>query len=524
MPSLKRLLEETAVYRPRVVANNGCSHVVYNDVRLLEKGQSDLSGKVLYVGYASWAVSIREWADRSAFFFIKDCDLDRQFQEALPANAALVEYPAGTDLGGLYNKIKEVFGEEWHNLNNSLSLLQSLLYYRDLDELAEKAAAMLKNPVIIMDVSHTVLAHSTSIDFDDDIWRQHLEMRAFSFEYSAVIQRFYAAHDKSIPRDNTPYMVKTDKSPARRLVSKLYANGTHLGYFVTLEANRNFDSIDLNFYRLVGDVVANILNSDRNLYIEKGYPNYESIFIDLVDGYFANRSAFLRSIQGTELTRKTVYQVLCIELYNYSFDNPTDNFLKRSLDSILGRNWSFYFNGYIVAIVDVRGNEFTGIGERNELERLLTGHSLRAGLSCVFDDLYCLSQYYCQGLRALEISKQLHLPGSLFDYERCKFYDLILSIQKQERINERDLKQFCHSTIIKMQEYDQRHSTEYLNTLWAYLNSNKNIARTARRLFVHKNTAAYRLRKIEQLFHINLDDDFMLFMLYYSYLMLQIAD
>lgn len=56
--------------------------------------------------------------------------------------------------------------------------------------------------------------------------------------------------------------------------------------------------------------------------------------------------------------------------------------------------------------------------------------------------------------------------------------------------------------------YDREHGTEYYHMLHTYLWCERNRNETARRLFVHKNTLAYRLQKMEELFRLNLDDGY----------------
>lgn len=47
---------------------------------------------------------------------------------------------------------------------------------------------------------------------------------------------------------------------------------------------------------------------------------------------------------------------------------------------------------------------------------------------------------------------------------------------------------------------------DLLRTLWIYLHSNQNATETAKQLFVHRNTLHYRIRQIEQMLHVRLND------------------
>lgn len=54
--------------------------------------------------------------------------------------------------------------------------------------------------------------------------------------------------------------------------------------------------------------------------------------------------------------------------------------------------------------------------------------------------------------------------------------------------------------------HDRRHQTDYLQTLRAYCSTNGNISAMADALHVHKNTVRYRLTRLVDEFHVDLDD------------------
>ena len=57
-----------------------------------------------------------------------------------------------------------------------------------------------------------------------------------------------------------------------------------------------------------------------------------------------------------------------------------------------------------------------------------------------------------------------------------------------------------------LEESDRLQHTEYRKTLEAFFKNNQNISDTAAQLHIHRNTAIYRLGKIEELLEVNLDD------------------
>lgn len=64
----------------------------------------------------------------------------------------------------------------------------------------------------------------------------------------------------------------------------------------------------------------------------------------------------------------------------------------------------------------------------------------------------------------------------------------------------------CHRAAIQLYEHDCRHGTELLVTLEKYLYYNRSIQKAGEVLFIHRNTINYRLRKIEEITKLSLNE------------------
>ena len=68
------------------------------------------------------------------------------------------------------------------------------------------------------------------------------------------------------------------------------------------------------------------------------------------------------------------------------------------------------------------------------------------------------------------------------------------------------LTDFYHTGVAAIRDYDTLHNTNFLETLKLYLIHIDNPGAIAEQLFIHKNTVFYRISKIKEQFHLNLDD------------------
>ena len=66
--------------------------------------------------------------------------------------------------------------------------------------------------------------------------------------------------------------------------------------------------------------------------------------------------------------------------------------------------------------------------------------------------------------------------------------------------------ELLHPGLTRLRRYDERHGTDFYNTLYQYLLAERNVVATAKALFIHRNSMIYRLQRIQQLLDVDLDD------------------
>ncbi len=72
--------------------------------------------------------------------------------------------------------------------------------------------------------------------------------------------------------------------------------------------------------------------------------------------------------------------------------------------------------------------------------------------------------------------------------------------------DQREVLDYCNNKLYKLEEYDHANGTFLQETLLAYYMNGFNSARTAKALFIHRNSLIYRLKKIEELLEIEITD------------------
>jgi purine catabolism regulator len=117
------------------------------------------------------------------------------------------------------------------------------------------------------------------------------------------------------------------------------------------------------------------------------------------------------------------------------------------------------------------------------------------------DSVAGLRESVAQAVTALHLGRRIGGAARTFQYEDLGLERLLSGLRDQS-----ELRRFCADTIGPLAAYDASHRTDLVSTLRTYLGLNGNASQAARALVVHRNTLAYRLRRIADLTGLNLDD------------------
>jgi len=100
---------------------------------------------------------------------------------------------------------------------------------------------------------------------------------------------------------------------------------------------------------------------------------------------------------------------------------------------------------------------------------------------------------YEDARRAIDLGRRVFGAGHILPIDDLRAFELLETLAGTPRAAD-----LIKSTLGPLQEHDRRHGTQLLQTLDAYYESRESARLTAERLFIHRNTLAYRLAKISE--------------------------
>lgn len=159
-------------------------------------------------------------------------------------------------------------------------------------------------------------------------------------------------------------------------------------------------------------------------------------------------------------------------------------------------------NGLTVLLYDEAQSE----AWRAEIERILAESGLCAGLSGPFALAASARGCFPKARIALETGKAVDPGRALYDMGTYSEAALLRAARTALGAQGFRASDFGDAAIEALARLDEREDAQYIRSLRAYLSDGLNLRRAAERLGVHRNTLAYRMRRIEARFALDLSD------------------
>ncbi|KPU43629.1 carbohydrate diacid regulator [Oxobacter pfennigii] len=133
---------------------------------------------------------------------------------------------------------------------------------------------------------------------------------------------------------------------------------------------------------------------------------------------------------------------------------------------------------------------------------LVRGFSFQAGMSATCHDFFSLRAYLKQAATAIRIGSRME-PGAVF----YSFKKYALEHMLDSAVGTFNAEDVIHPSLITLMNYDREHNTEFCKTLRVFIKYSYNVLQASSELFIHRSTFSVRIKRIESLCRIDLDDE-----------------
>ncbi|MDU2066610.1 MAG: PucR family transcriptional regulator ligand-binding domain-containing protein [Sporomusaceae bacterium] len=123
---------------------------------------------------------------------------------------------------------------------------------------------------------------------------------------------------------------------------------------------------------------------------------------------------------------------------------------------------------------------------------------IAAGLGKSADSPIEIRRSYHEASKALLFGEYSASSESIYLYEQLGIFKLLLDLPQETLYN------YYKEVMEPLLAYDRKYKSDLVTSLYVFFEENGNAVQTAKRLFVHRNTLDYRLKKIEDVTGRNL--------------------
>ena len=369
--------------------------------------------------------------------------------------------------------------------------LLELLPNGSIQELMKIAYQHVHLPILATDVTYQLLGIYPKEKSGKPYWDLLLEKG--KYDTKTIMELYEDEIMQSADQNERPYLVDWGRAAHNepKIVGLIKVNG-HTEGFVSLLCKKEDCSEELLGAVEIIAKVCSILYQEKRLQSNIAKLQPKAFINELLRGKINSREQLLQWQQNTAFYLEGDYMILMIEGQMESVDTIYANFCAK-LSVIVPTQLSLiHQDALFVIIYDVRIKQIPLL--RSNLASLLSDFHLQCGCSICFNDLLQCQAYIEQARYALKTGTR-HDPGqSLYEYPSYALLSLIENGSKQLMpVNS------LHPIITSIQAYDKQHHSELYDTLACYVYLNGETALISERLHIHRNSLAYRLRKIEEI-------------------------
>ena len=399
------------------------------------------------------------------------------------------------------------------DLNKILEdVLDTITYYRNLfdhlitaslegqglSKMLDIASIHFENPVVVYDMSMKLLAYSSVHCMNDETWLEIVHKGYLDFTGSLSSGIKYLLQTIS---NNNSALIFDHSQPGFRFISKNILVSNNIAAMLHIvEKDHSLTRGSLDTAESISTILSIEMEKNNLMHYKYGLL-HEQFLIDLLEKKITTIQAlnFRAKNLGWHLSKR-VYCLVVAPDADFLTDEQLSHFIT-NLAQIISSARGIVYNNGIVLIISTNSNIPFSESARKALFEFLSRKNLYAGLSRGSDSLLDVPELYNQAIKAIKLGKYIDPTKMIYPYSDYSLFAFFDDCLQQE-----DVKKYLHPSLHLLSEYDKKSQTDLISTLRYYVNNRNNQVKTANQLFVHRTTLLYRIRKIEEIVNVDLDD------------------
>ena len=382
--------------------------------------------------------------------------------------------------------------------NCSRTFLTMIKEGKRLHDILQYGSELIHNPILILDDHYSPWEYTSDYPQEDiRTWYSCVE------EKGKQIEEYF---DKIA--DEVPFIIEDSVISRRHMICKSIWNDRIVGTLVIPQINVPLEQMDLEVIHLLADAcsISGIFEPEKKLGENRKPLAY--LLNDLLEGRIRSASEFEMRLSGCLEERYFPYRVIHVYSPDYEKDILFQSSILASLHEREDIDWIIMTESRLLLIS--RGEQI----EDNLTEYLMDmneKYGFLYGISDISNDLWDLKWMAHEAQTTTRFAMYANRHTAIHYFDDYKFYAVA------DKVEEEHWESYLTNGFKQMLEYDDKNGTEYLRTLQCYMTNDAHVQKTSEELFLHKNTLFYRLKRIKELFGIDMEANKDLLKLYFSF-------
>lgn len=335
-------------------------------------------------------------------------------------------------------------------------------------------------------------------------------------EHSLALVRALNCFDRTgrLIVESEPVGLRTGRGDrVRRAMVRISAGATDLGRIAAFSMERALDDEDIHLLQRAATVAALAITKDQAVAAVES--KYRAEFLrDALSGRAGRAAEAVAHAEslGWNIDRPMVVVVAETDENDAESHRAPEEvralqqrFVRAWVQAVAARDTTIPVAGFsqeVVGLFPVSAEQDTESTMRTvtDVVRVVSGdggggrRTFATGVSRPVTSLAGLPHAYEEALGAVTVGRQMHGPSSVAHFNELGIYRLLALIPDSA-----DLHRFVEESLGGLATDDSPENADLRRTLSVLIDTNMNVAETARTLFFHYNTLRYRIAKLERM-------------------------
>lgn len=393
----------------------------------------------------------------------------------------------GIPVGAAYDATQEAlcFYNDWET-----SLMRAAWNGADVQELIDIAEPVFQNPIFICTWQGRLLGYTKKYEKENirEFWSllvREKQVPIFCLKHLRE-SPFYDV----VAMENCSQLLSFSEYGYRCIMGMIHRDHEICLHYQIIEHNKRLTDTMVRLSQVFLFVLQKVVATENDA---SAYSTSQLLCAAL-DGEAidSNGTAWVETSLGWA-SRGTQYQLLCFRQLETE-GKKDKNYILGQLEIRLPLCKIVYWRDQTIAITKAD----TLRQSMHDVDRLCDALNAVCGVSLPFSEWMAIPHAYGQADLALSF-----LPSGV---RLVKCADYAWAYLTEQICRETVASHLIHPDAKRLADYDAAHDTQLSDTLLAYLAYERNISAAAEKMFIHRNTMQYRLRKIFDLLNADLDD------------------